>query len=127
MLTIAVGHTLAAPRDALGDTTELSAVIANRRHEARALIYACMAYDRREKTRTAPSFDESAELHRLIAAIGSGRLPSPDRFSGVAGEKQYEELYDNRLIALFQRCCGTANIDHGTTAQSERDPGRYLG
>src|SRR6267378_4370629 len=69
-------------------------IIANRRHEARALIYACMAYDLREKTRTAPSFDESAEPHRLIAAIGSGRLPPPDRFSGVAGEKQYEELYD---------------------------------
>ena len=42
-----------------------------------ARIYARMAYDLREKTRTAPSFEEAAELHRLIAAIevaaGSGR------------------------------------------------------
>jgi predicted dehydrogenase len=37
MLTIPVGHTLAALRDVLGDITELSAVMANRRHEVRAL------------------------------------------------------------------------------------------
>ncbi len=37
MLTIPFGHTLAALRDVLGDITELSAVIANRRHAVRAL------------------------------------------------------------------------------------------
>ncbi len=37
MLTIPFGHTLAALRDVLGDITELSAVIANRRHAVHAL------------------------------------------------------------------------------------------
>jgi hypothetical protein len=44
-------------------------------------MYARMASDLREKTRTAPSFDEAAELHRLIAAIEvaaeSGRRVRP--------------------------------------------------
>ena len=37
MLTIPMGHTLAALRDALGDISELSALIANRRTQVRAL------------------------------------------------------------------------------------------
>jgi len=37
MLTIPIGHTLAALRDVLGDIAELSAVVANRRPEVRAL------------------------------------------------------------------------------------------
>ena len=185
MLTIPVGHTLAALRDVLGDITELSAVIANRRNMVRALdtgellsmsapdqvlvsgvltngapvsihyrggtsrgtpgfvweingsegdirvtgasgsgnpqmvqlsieggsgneralrrlvtpasyregwpddvvpgnvarMYARMASDLRDRTRTAPSFDEAVELHRLIGAIevaaDSGRRVRP--------------------------------------------------
>jgi hypothetical protein len=34
-----------------------------------ARIYARTASDVREKTRTAPSFDDAVELHRLIGAI----------------------------------------------------------
>jgi predicted dehydrogenase len=37
MLTIPIGHTLAALLDVLGDVTELSAVVTTRRHEARAM------------------------------------------------------------------------------------------
>lgn len=37
MLTIPIGHTLAALRDVLGDITDLSAVVSSRRHEARVL------------------------------------------------------------------------------------------
>src|SRR5882762_3109080 len=79
---------------------------------------------RNEQKRCQPPWARLAEAPPAWQVAGRCRAAT---HSTSCGRKQYEERDGNPLIALLQRCCGTANIDHGTTAQSERDPGGYLG
>ena len=95
MLTIPIGHTLAALRDVLGDIAELSAVVANRRPEVRELESGKMVarLQRRKKARILCIF---AALRLCALALNCCRHLRPHFRSVACGTR-------SRVVYRFAR------------------------